>query len=75
MPQALDAGVVALGIFRGSGQVLLINYIFVIFHGGGGADPLSPSEPAHRTLRINTRVKPVLYSSYKYVQLTSGPKA
>ena len=44
----MNAGFVA-AIFTGSGPVLLENpiYIFLFFRGGGGPDPLPPSESAH----------------------------
>ena len=38
----LNASLVALQFFSGSGPVLLENLYFVIFQGGGGSGPLSP---------------------------------
>ena len=41
----LNAGLVALWFYRGSGPVLLRNPIFIFFQ--GGPDPLSPFGSAH----------------------------
>ena len=44
----LNAGLVALLFFRGSGPVTLRNPIFLgFFRGGGGLDPLSPLWSTH----------------------------
>ena len=46
--QALNSGFVLFGFSSGSGPVLLKKIlIFVIFRGGGGSEPLSPSGSAH----------------------------
>ena len=44
----MNAGLVNMWFYRGSGPVLLRNpYILVIFRGGGGPDPCPPSGSAH----------------------------
>ena len=51
----LNAGLVALRIFRGSGPVFLRNPIFCDFSGGGGPDPLPPPplDPCMKLAHLN----------------------
>ena len=58
--RALNAGLAALRLFRGSGPVLLRNpFIFVIFQGGGGGGgPDSDLRLCAGWVRITMRVWP-----------------
>ena len=55
-----ESGLVALWFFRGSGPVYDIArkpYIFVVFQGGGGPDPLPPMYP-HATANSLDQIRP-----------------
>ena len=62
----LDAGFVALWLFRGSGPVLQRNPIFLwFFRGGGGADFLPPSGSAHKPYIVANTNKEFSWSRLK----------